>query len=86
VAAQELRNRALLTDLEECERIVLAAAHEERAARAALEAGIGPSHPMWCEKDEEAYRARLARWQTASRTLVAGLNRLKNAPRQNSDR
>jgi uncharacterized protein YukE len=59
-------------DLEE----FMAAAREERAARAALEAGIGPLDQNWCESDEEAYQARLARWRTASRTLVDGLNRL----------
>jgi hypothetical protein len=68
-----------MTDLEECEQAVLAAAREERAARAALEAGIGPQHPSWCENDEEGYQARLTRWRTASRTLVDGLNRLGNA-------
>jgi uncharacterized protein YukE len=57
----------------------MAAAREERAARAALEAGIGPLDPNWCESDEQAYQARLARWRTASRTLVDGLNRLRNA-------
>lgn len=55
------------------------AAREERAARAALEAGIGPLDPNWCESDEEAFQARLARWRAASRALVEGLNRLGHA-------
>jgi hypothetical protein len=75
----ELGNRKPLTDLAEREQAVLAAAREERAARAALEAGMRPLHPEWCESDDEGYRDRLARWRTASRTLVEGLNRLQSA-------
>jgi uncharacterized protein YukE len=79
VASGELRSRRPLTDLEQCEQAVLAAAREERAARSALEAGIRPLHPEWCETDDEGYQARLARWRTASHTLVEGLNRLRSA-------
>ena len=64
---------------EEFEQPVMAAAREERAARAALEEGIGPLHPSWREHHEAAYQARLRRWRTASRTLVDALNRLRDA-------
>jgi uncharacterized protein YukE len=53
----------------------MAAAREERAAHAALQQGIKPLHPSWCEDDEEPYQARLARWRTASRALVDALDR-----------
>jgi uncharacterized protein YukE len=48
----------------------MVAARKERAAHAALQKGIKPLHPSWCENEEEAYQARLTRWQAASRTLV----------------
>ena len=67
-----------MTDRENCEQAVMAAAREERAAHAALQQGIKPLHPSWCEDDEEAYQARLARWRTASRALVDALNRTRN--------
>jgi uncharacterized protein YukE len=67
-----------VTDRENCEQAVMAAAREERAAHAALQQGIKPLHPSWCEDDEEAYQARLARWRTASRALVDALNRARN--------
>lgn len=63
---------------EECEQAVVAAASEERAARAALTEGITPLHPNWCEEDEEEHEACLGRWRGASRTLVDALNRLGN--------
>jgi len=69
-----------VTDRAKCEQAVRAAAREERAARAALQEGINPLHLSWCENEEEAYHARLGRWQAASRTLVGALNRLRNAP------
>src|SRR6266702_1606960 len=50
---------------------------KERAARAALRKGIKPLQPSWTESDEEAYGARLAHWQAASRALVDALNRLR---------
>lgn len=59
----------------ECEDAVLAAAREERAARAALTDGNAPSHPEWSEEDERAYQERLERWRAASRALVEALQR-----------
>ena len=67
-----------MTDRENWEQEVMAAAREERAAHAALQRGVKPLHPNWCEDDEEAYQARLARWRTASRVLVRALNRVRN--------
>ena len=67
-----------MSDPENCEQAVMAAAREERAAHAALQEGIKPLHPNWCENDEEAYQARLANWRTASRALVDALNRTRN--------
>ena len=64
-----------VTDLHSCEQAVMAAAGEERAARAALQKGIKPFYPSWTASDEVAYEARLARWQAASRALVDALNR-----------
>jgi uncharacterized protein YukE len=60
------------------EQAVMAAARKERAAHVALQEGIKPLHPSWTESDEEAYEARLAHWQAASRALVEALNRLKS--------
>ena len=67
-----------MTDLRECERDVMAAAREERAAHAALQEGIRPGDPDWTESNEEAYQARLARWRAASHVLVDALNRVGN--------
>ena len=67
-----------MTDLRECERHVMAAAREERAAHAALQEGIRPGDPDWTESNEEAYQARLARWRAASHVLVDALNRVGN--------
>ena len=64
-------------DLHNWEQAVVAAARKERAARAALGKGIKPFEPSWTESDEEAYEARLAHWQAASRALVDALNRLR---------
>lgn len=58
----------------ECEDAVLAAAREERAARAALTDGNAPD-PEWSEEDERAYQERLERWRAASRALVEALQR-----------
>ena len=63
-------------DLRDCERAVMAAAREERAAHAALREGIKPGDPDWTESNEDAYQARLARWRAASHVLVDALNRL----------
>jgi uncharacterized protein YukE len=72
-----MTERTSAADLHNCEQAVIAAARKERAAHAALLEGIKPLHPSWRESDEEAYEARLAHWQAASRTLVDALNRLK---------
>jgi uncharacterized protein YukE len=71
------RKRTSVADLHNCEQAVMAAARKERAARAALRKGIKPLQPSWTESDEEAYEARLALWQAASRALVDALNRLR---------
>jgi len=70
-----------VTDPRDCEQAVMAAAREERAAHAALQQGINPTHPSWTEGDQEAYEARLARWRAASRVLVDALNRVGNDER-----
>ncbi len=61
---------------EKCERAVLEAAREERAAHKALSENITPQNQNWCDDDEEAYHARLTRWRTASRMLVDALRDL----------
>jgi hypothetical protein len=68
-----------LSDLRECEEAVLAAAREERAAQTALMNGIGPQHPDWSDDEDAAYRARLRRWQAASRAVVEALHHLERA-------
>lgn len=68
-----------MSDLRECEQAVLAAAREERSAHLALINGIGPLHPDWCDDEEAAHRARLGRWQAASRAVVEALHRLERA-------
>ncbi len=72
-----MEERTSVADLHNCEQVVMAAARKERAARAALRKGITPLQPSWTESDEEAYEARLAHWQAASRALVVALNRLR---------
>jgi len=72
-----MAERTSVADLHNCEQAVTAAARKERAARAALRKGIKPRQPSWTEWDEEAYEARLAHWQAASRALVDALNRLR---------
>lgn len=72
-----------MSDLRECEEAVLAAAREERAAHTALMNGIGPQHPDWSDDEEAAYRARLRRWQAASRAVVEALHRLQRARGEN---
>ena len=72
-----MTERTSAADLHNCEQAVMAAARKERAAHAALQEGIKPFHPSWKESDQEAYEARLAHWQAASRALVDALNRLK---------
>ena len=67
-----------MTDRENCERAVTEAAWEERAAHAALQQGIKPLRPSWCEDDEEAYKARMTGWRTASGALVDASNPARN--------
>ena len=74
---REMAERTSVADLHNCAQVVMAAARKERAARAALRKGINPRQPSWTESDEEAYEARLAHWQAASRALVDALNRLR---------
>jgi hypothetical protein len=68
-----------MSDLRQCEQAVLAAAREERAAHAALINGISPQHPDWSDDEEAAYRARLRRWQAASRAVVEALHGFQRA-------
>src|ERR687885_583557 len=61
------------------------AAREQRVARAVLRKGLTPSHPGWRESEQRAYEARLRRWRTASRALVAALNELADQRRHDDD-
>jgi hypothetical protein len=65
----------------EREEAVLAAARAERAALTALTRGAKPTDQDWDEDEEQAYRARLARWMEASRVLVDALGRVSELHR-----
>jgi hypothetical protein len=65
----------------QCERAVRIAANEERAAHKALLEGMRPGDPNWDPSEDESYRARLARWRSASQALVDALDQLHAALR-----
>jgi hypothetical protein len=60
----------------QCERAVRIAANDERAAHKALLDGMRPGDLDWDPSEDRAYRARLARWRSASQALVDALDRL----------
>jgi hypothetical protein len=60
----------------QCERAVRVAANDERTAHKALLDGMRPGDLDWDPSEDQAYRARLARWRTASQALVDALDRL----------
>ena len=69
-----------MTDLRrQYERAVRIAANDERAAHKALLGSMRPGDVHWDPSEDEAYRARLARWRAASPTLVDALDRLHAA-------
>lgn len=69
-----------MTDLRrKYEQAVRIAANDERAAHKALLDGMRPGDVHWDPSEDEAYRARLARWRAASQTLVDALDRLHAA-------
>lgn len=70
-----------MDQLDECKQDVVVAAQEEREAHKALVEGRGPLNEDWSPEEAEAYRARLEQWRSASRALVAALDRLERAQR-----
>ena len=68
--------------LDERRQDVVVAGEEEREAHSALLLdGRGPLERDWSPEETAAYRVRLDRWRSASRTLVEALDRLVRAQR-----
>lgn len=73
---EDRERRRTVEHLDECRQDVVVAAQEEREAHRALIAGRGPLDRDWSPEETAAYRVRVDRWQSASRSLVEALDRL----------